>query len=60
MYRLSEVLAIISIIILIYILAWFMLAVLLKRRDVIDSAWGLGFVLIPLPVKTREKKRENS
>lgn len=25
---------------------WFMLAVVLKRRDIIDSAWGLGFVLV--------------
>ena len=52
MYSLSEVLAVISSIILIYILAWFMLAILFKHRDVIDSSYG--FVLIPLPVKTRE------
>lgn len=30
---------------LVYILAWFALGVLLHRRDIADSAWGLGFVL---------------
>jgi steroid 5-alpha reductase family enzyme len=29
-----------------YMCIWFALALLLKRRDVVDSAWGLGFVLL--------------
>lgn len=29
-----------------YMSAWFLLAYQLKRRDAVDSAWGLGFVLV--------------
>lgn len=25
---------------------WFMVAVVLKRRDIVDSAWGLGFIVV--------------
>ncbi len=32
--------------VLFYVIAWFILAIILKRRDVVDSAWGLGFVLV--------------
>lgn len=32
----------------IYMTAWFMLAFILKRRDIIDSAWGLGFILVAI------------
>src|ERR1700741_3757407 len=46
MYSLSEIFTSIAFSVLVYMLAWFMLAVILKRRDVVDSAWGLGFVLV--------------
>lgn len=42
----SELFTTIALSVLIYMTAWFMLAVLLRRRDVVDSAWGLGFVLV--------------
>lgn len=31
-----------------YMTAWFGAAVLLRRRDIIDSAWGLGFIGVAL------------
>ena len=39
-------LAYISFCILIYMSAWFLLATIIKRNDVADIAWGLGFVLV--------------
>lgn len=46
MYSLVEMLTTIALTVLVYMLAWFLLAVLLKRRDVVDSAWGLGFIVV--------------
>lgn len=34
--------------VLVYMTAWFLLAVSLKRRDVIDSAWGVGFIVVAI------------
>ncbi len=45
MYSLLDVLLPTMLIMLVYVLAWFALGVLLRRRDIADSAWGLGFVL---------------
>ena len=39
-------LTIIGLSVLIYMSAWFLLAMALKRRDVVDSAWGIGFVVV--------------
>lgn len=36
----------ISLIVLVYMSIWFCIGLLLKRNDVADVAWGLGFVLI--------------
>lgn len=33
--------------------AWFAISVALKRRDVIDSAWGLGFILVAIVAFTQ-------
>lgn len=46
MYSLAEIITILSLLVLAYMVSWFVLAVILKRRDVVDSAWGLGFVLV--------------
>ncbi len=46
MYSLTDILTTIALSVLVYMTAWFTLAVVLKRRDIIDSAWGLGFVLV--------------
>ncbi len=46
MYGMSETFVTIALTVLIYMISWFVLAVLLKRRDVVDSAWGLGFILV--------------
>lgn len=32
----------------VYMTLWFVVALLLKRRDVVDSAWGLGFIVVAL------------
>jgi Predicted membrane protein len=32
--------------ILVYMLGWFLLAVLIKRFDIADIAWGLGFIVV--------------
>lgn len=45
MYSLFEMLVNIAALLVIYMTAWFVLAFILKRRDVADVAWGLGFVL---------------
>lgn len=45
MYSLSEIFSTLALTVLVYMTAWFVLAFILKRRDVVDSAWGLGFVL---------------
>ncbi len=46
MYSLNEMFSTVSIIVLIYMIIWFLLAVMFKRRDVVDSAWGLGFIVV--------------
>lgn len=46
MNSLSDVLLTASLSVLVYMSAWFLLAVQLKRRDVVDSAWGIGFILV--------------
>lgn len=46
MYNLTEIFYTISLAVLAYMCVWFGIALFLKRRDVVDSAWGLGFVLI--------------
>ena len=45
MYTLFEILLNVGSLLIIYMTAWFVLAFILKRRDVADVAWGLGFVL---------------
>lgn len=45
MYTLSEIVTTLALATLGYMTAWFVLAVMLKRRDVVDSAWGLGFIV---------------
>lgn len=32
--------------ILIYMLGWFLVALIVKRFDIVDIAWGLGFILV--------------
>ena len=46
MYSLTEIFITITLTVLIYMIIWFLLAVMLKRRDVVDSAWGLGFIVV--------------
>ena len=46
MFSLTEIFYTVALAVLAYMCAWFGIALLLKRRDVVDSAWGLGFVLI--------------
>lgn len=46
MFTVSDVLLTVALGVLAYMSVWFAVALLLKRRDVIDSAWGLGFVLV--------------
>ena len=45
MFTTSEVIVNIAALLVVYMSAWFALAFILKRRDVADVAWGLGFVL---------------
>lgn len=46
MFELSEIFSTLGLAVLAYMCVWFGLALVLKRRDVVDSAWGLGFVLV--------------
>jgi steroid 5-alpha reductase family enzyme len=46
MFTLTEIFQTISLGVLAYMCVWFCVALTLKRRDVVDSAWGLGFVLV--------------
>lgn len=46
MFSLTEIYSVIGLAVLAYMTTWFGFAVLLRRRDVIDSAWGLGFVMV--------------
>lgn len=43
---LSDIILVVLAAVLFYMIAWFILALVFKRRDVVDSAWGLGFVLV--------------
>lgn len=46
MYTLTEIFYTLALAVLAYMCLWFCIALVLKRRDVVDSAWGLGFVLV--------------
>lgn len=46
MFTLLEIFQSLALAVLAYMCLWFCLALVLKRRDVVDSAWGLGFVLV--------------
>lgn len=35
-----------AIILLIYFTSWFVLAIILRRNDIVDIAWGLGYVVL--------------
>lgn len=48
MYSLTEIYYTLVLTVILYMTAWFVLAVMLKRRDVVDSAWGLGFIVVAL------------
>ena len=37
---------ILSLVVLIYMSAWFLFSLLLKRNDIADVAWGIGFVVL--------------
>lgn len=41
-----EVFIFVAIMVAIYMTGWFMIATVLKRNDVVDIAWGPGFVLV--------------
>jgi len=42
----TQLFGIVAITVLLYMTAWFVLARLLQRADAVDSAWGLGFVVV--------------
>lgn len=46
MNSLPSILLVISTVVLIYMSVWFVLALILKRRDIVDSAWGIGFIVV--------------
>lgn len=48
MNSLPSILSVVSLVVLIYMTLWFVLALILKRRDIIDSAWGLGFIAVAI------------
>ncbi len=42
----KELILLSAIIILIYFTSWFVLAIIVKRNDVVDIAWGLGYLVL--------------
>lgn len=44
--NLTHLLAKCSLFILVYMSLWFLISIIKKRNDVVDTAWGLGFVAI--------------
>ena len=42
----KELFLISAVILLIYVTSWFILAIILNRNDIIDIAWGLGYVVL--------------
>lgn len=42
-----------SSIVLVYMTIWFLIAVLKKRNDVVDTAWGFGFILVAFAAFSR-------
>ena len=40
--------AVIGIILFLYMTGWFLIALVWKRNDVVDLAWGLGFILVAI------------
>jgi steroid 5-alpha reductase family enzyme len=46
MHPITEVFAKIGMVVFVYMCAWFLLALKLKRNDIADIAWGLGFIVI--------------
>lgn len=41
-----EIFLLVGVVIFLYMSSWFVLSLLLKRNDVADIAWGLGFILV--------------
>lgn len=46
MYSLVEIFSKVSLVVFIYMTLWFLLALKIKRNDIADIAWGLGFIVI--------------
>ena len=46
MTELFSLYAILFVLTMLYMLAWFVVSVVIKRNDVADIAWGIGFVLV--------------
>ncbi len=52
MNTLLDIVTLITIAVLLYMVLWFGLALILRRRDVVDSAWGLGFIVVAVTAYT--------
>lgn len=48
MNSLLGILTAVSTVVLVYMTTWFILALILKRRDIVDSAWGIGFIVVAI------------
>jgi len=44
----ADVLVVIAQAVLVYMTVWFVISLILRRNDVADTAWGIGFVVIAL------------
>ena len=56
---LSDIILVVVAAVLFYMIAWFVLALILKRRDVVDSAWGLGFLVIALTAYSQRNNKSS-
>lgn len=45
MVMISDVLITVGSIVFVYMTAWFLLAIISKRNDIADTAWGIGFIV---------------
>ncbi len=48
MNSLLGILTAVSTVVLVYMTTWFILALILRRRDIVDSAWGIGFIVVAI------------